>query len=62
MAGTSLTESPAHGNEGFNTACEYYYVTVRRQALKRLRHMVGHDDYFAGILPPYVPLWRFEEE
>lgn len=40
--------------------CEYYYVTVRRQALKRLRELVGEDDYFRGRLPPYVPLWRFE--
>ena len=23
--------------------CEYYYVTVRRQALKRLREMLGND-------------------
>lgn len=40
--------------------CEYYYVTVRRQALKRLRDMVGYDDYYAGRLPPYVPVWRFQ--
>jgi len=41
--------------------CDYYYVTVRRQALKRLKSMLGDDDYRAGALPPYVPLWRFEE-
>lgn len=41
--------------------CEYYYVTVRRQALKRLRCMLGNDEYLAGNLPPYVPIWRFEE-
>ena len=40
--------------------CEYYYITVRRQALKRLRDSLGEDDYYEGILPPYVPLWRFE--
>jgi hypothetical protein len=40
--------------------CEYYYVTFRRQALKKLRGMVGEDAYYAGQLPPYVPLWRFE--
>ncbi len=41
--------------------CEYYYVTVRRQALKRLRDMVGEDAYSAARLPPHVPLWRFQE-
>lgn len=40
--------------------CEYYYVTVRRQALKRLRDLVGEDRYQNGRLPPHVPLWRFE--
>lgn len=40
--------------------CEYYYVAVRRQALKRLRDLVGEEQYFYGKLPPHVPLWRFE--
>ena len=40
--------------------CDYYYVTVRRQALKRLREMVGAEAYDAGQLPPHVPMWRFE--
>lgn len=42
--------------------CEYYYVTVRRQALRRLRTMLGSDDYATAALPPYVPVWRFEEQ
>jgi hypothetical protein len=41
--------------------CEYYYITVRRQALKRLQTMLGPDGYAAGELPPHVPLWRFSE-
>lgn len=41
--------------------CEYYYVTVRRQALKRLRDMIGEEAYAKGELPPHVPLWRFRE-
>jgi hypothetical protein len=41
--------------------CDYYYVTVRRQALKKLRKMLGVDDYYFGKLPPPVPLWRFQE-
>jgi hypothetical protein len=40
--------------------CEYYYVTVRRQALKRLREMLGDDAYYQGRLPSHVPVWRFE--
>ena len=40
--------------------CEYYYVTVRRQALKRLREQLGDQSYYSGQLPPYVPLWRFQ--
>jgi hypothetical protein len=40
--------------------CEYYYVTVRRQALKRLREQLGPENYYAGQLPPYVPVWRFQ--
>jgi hypothetical protein len=40
--------------------CDYYYVTVRRQALKRLRDMLGSDAYYSGVLPPHVPLWRFQ--
>lgn len=41
--------------------CEYYYVTVRRQALQRLRELLGPDNYYAGALPPHVPMWRFQE-
>jgi hypothetical protein len=39
--------------------CEHYYVTVRRQALQRLRELVGEEAYYHGDLPPCVPLWRF---
>lgn len=41
--------------------CEFYYVTVRRQALKKLQETVGDDAYARGELPPYVPEWRFTE-
>src|SRR5579871_4038500 len=36
--------------------CDYYYVTVRRQALKKLRETVGEDAYWSGRLPPHVPV------
>jgi len=42
--------------------CEYYYVAVRRQALKRVRCLIGAEDYAAGDLPPFVPVWRFENK
>jgi hypothetical protein len=41
--------------------CEYYYITVRRQALKKLRDMLGEEAYYSGQLPPPVPVWRFQE-
>lgn len=41
--------------------CEYFYITARRQALSRLRDMLGAEAYYSGKLPPYVPLWRFQE-
>lgn len=40
--------------------CDYYYVTVRRDALRKLRDTLGVDDYYAGKLPPHVPVWRFQ--
>jgi hypothetical protein len=40
--------------------CDYYYVTVRRHALKKLREAIGPEDYYSGRLPPYVPVWRFQ--
>jgi hypothetical protein len=41
--------------------CEFYYVTVRRQALKRLRELLGDGSFQDGNLPPFVPIWRFQE-
>lgn len=40
-----------------DSRCEYYFVTVRRQALKRLREIVGDAAYYNGALPPHVPVW-----
>jgi hypothetical protein len=39
--------------------CDYYYVTVRRQALKQLRDTIGEQAFYSGVLPPHVPVWRF---
>lgn len=34
-------------------------VVDRRLALERLRRLVGANNYYEGILPPCVPVWRF---
>lgn len=39
--------------------CEFYYVTVRRAALKKLRTGIGEEAFCTGRMPPYVPAWRF---
>ncbi|VTR90859.1 Hypothetical conserved protein OS=uncultured planctomycete GN=HGMM_F22C11C15 PE=4 SV=1 [Gemmata massiliana] len=39
--------------------CDFYYVTVRRAALKKLREFIGEEAFLAGVMPPYVPEWRF---
>jgi hypothetical protein len=40
--------------------CDYYHIHIRRQALKKLRDILGNDDYQQTNLPPHVPVWRFE--
>lgn len=39
--------------------CDYYYIVVRRRALKDLRDSIGPAMYYAGVMPPHVPAWRF---
>jgi hypothetical protein len=41
--------------------CEFYYVTVRRHALMKLKEQLGDEAYAVGKLPPTVPTWRFNE-
>jgi hypothetical protein len=41
--------------------CDYYYISVRRAALKKLRDAVGEQSYYSGQLPPHVPVWRFAQ-
>lgn len=42
-----------------DTRCDYYFVTVRRAALKKLKAAIGDQNFYSGILPPHVPVWRF---
>ena len=39
--------------------CGYYYVTVRRQAMRKLMDAIGEEAYYNCDLPPHVPTWRF---
>ena len=41
--------------------CEYYYTHTRREALKKLRLMLGDEDFAAGRIGPHVPVWRFSD-
>ena len=41
--------------------CDFYYVTVRRAALKKLKSAIGEEAFLMGQLPPNVPTWRYNE-
>jgi hypothetical protein len=43
-----------------DSRCEYYYITVRRQALKKVRDAIGEEAFYNGNFPPHVPLWHFK--
>lgn len=38
--------------------CDYYYVQVRRGALKNLAAKIDAEAFMTGELPPCVPVWR----
>lgn len=44
-----------------DAAGEHCIVTYRRAALARLRDLIGHENYAAGLLPPPVPLHRVQQ-
>lgn len=39
-----------------DACCDYYYVTVRRQALQLLRELIGAEAFYSGQLPHPIPL------
>lgn len=41
--------------------CEFFYNTVRRQAMKRLKQEMGATAYEQGNWPDFVPRWRFND-
>ena len=41
--------------------CDFYFVGARRQALQRLKDLIGEEDYRTMVLPPNVPVWRWNE-
>mgnify|MGYP001619481123 CR=1 FL=1 len=44
-----------------DAGCEFYYVTVRRDALRKLKTFLGEEAYAAKKMPHYLPLHRFNE-
>ena len=40
-------------HDGFN-------LLKKRKSLFQLRKKIGEQDFYAGLLPPPVPIWRFE--
>jgi hypothetical protein len=42
--------------------CDFYYVTVRRHALRKLKESLGDEHYSMAALPPGLPTWHFAEE
>jgi hypothetical protein len=40
---------------------DFYYVSVRRQSLSKLKERAGVAAFITGQLPPCVPTWRFQE-
>lgn len=49
-----------HAWDAFRDArCDFYYVSVRRVALKKFRDAIGETDYNLGKMPDYVPTWAF---
>jgi hypothetical protein len=38
--------------------CGFYYVVVRRQALRQLRDQLGERAFYRGEMPPHLPIWR----
>ena len=44
-----------------DSRCEFYYVTVRRQALAKLRDYLGDDAYYRGQMPPAIYLSHLGE-
>lgn len=40
-----------------DACCEYYYVTVRRESLDRVRRQIGERAFYAGVMPRPLPLW-----
>lgn len=40
---------------------QQYCLVTKRMALKTLRDNLSEEEYELGIVPPFVPIWRFNE-
>jgi len=52
---TTLKQTKAILSELYDAKCDYYYLPVRRSALKKARDLMGPGPYYAGQLPAAVP-------
>jgi hypothetical protein len=43
----------------YEARSDSYYLTVKREALKKLRILIGDEAYYSHNFPPCVPYWRF---
>lgn len=45
-----------------DACCDYYYVTVRRDAMQLLRELLGPEAFYSGWLPSHIPLRHVPRE
>ena len=43
-----------------DSRCEYYFVNVRRAALKKVINMIGYENFYSGNYPLPVPYWQVQ--
>lgn len=58
-AGQECEELYAIYDAAIWATADYMCVAERREALARLRYLVGPHIYYAGCLPSSLPAWRF---
>lgn len=42
--------------------CEFLYIPARRQAMKKLKVLIGDESFDRGEWPPNIPTWRIQEK
>ncbi|MBI3618445.1 hypothetical protein HY213_00230 [Candidatus Peregrinibacteria bacterium] len=47
-------------NLAHSLQCTGFSIPFYRRTLKKLRELLGDEAYYAGTMPPALPLWRFQ--